>query len=323
MIKRDKLISVIVPVYNVRDYLSKCIYSIINQSYKNIEILIVDDGSTDGSEKLCDDFAKRDKRVRVIHKKNEGLSSARNTGLDIAKGNYIGFVDSDDYIAEDMYESLIEYMDKEIDIVCCGTIYVTNNPMSGKREGYGKSPKNIVFTKENAIEELLAQRYISFSVCDKIYRYELFRQLRFPIGRTSEDLPVVYELINRSRKIINIGKAKYMYCFRKNSISRRDFYYRRVDYALFAAKICKDVHKKYPQFGKQADALYIQYVVFIINCIQTCKEKARFHKIEKRLIKVVYHMYLSILFNKHISMQQKRHYLTIITRRYIVANFYK
>mgnify|MGYP001038028152 CR=1 FL=1 len=321
MSEGDKMISVIVPVYNVRDYLSRCIQSIIDQSYKNIEILIVDDGSTDGSEKICDVFAKSDKRVRVIHKKNEGLSSARNIGLDIAKGNYIGFVDSDDYIAQDMYESLISYMNKEIDIVCCGTICVANDRKREKSGGgYGKSPKKIVFTKEEAIEELISQRYISFSSCDKLYRKEMFEKLRFPIGRTSEDLPVVYELIKRSRKIVNIGKAKYMYCFRENSISRKNFYYRRVDYALFAAKICKDIHKSYPQLGKQAGALYIQYVVFIINCIQSCEERDQFYKIEKRFIKVLYHMCISILFNKYISTEKKRYYLKTIVRSSIKFN---
>ena len=106
----EKLISVIVPVYNVEEYVEKCVLSIINQTYKNLEIILVDDGSTDNSGKICDEIAIKDNRIKVIHKKNGGLSDARNVGIDIAKGDYLGFVDSDDYIDPDMYSILLNNM---------------------------------------------------------------------------------------------------------------------------------------------------------------------------------------------------------------------
>ena len=305
----NELISVIIPVYNVKAYLDRCILSVINQTYKNLEIIIVDDGSTDGSGELCDEYQQRDKRIKVLHKKNEGLSSARNCGLDIAKGSYIGFVDSDDYIMEDMYESLVACMEKGIDFACCGTIYVHEEQKNRRSVGYVKASGKTTFTNVEAIEELLLHRYISFSAWDKLYRKELFDGLRFPFGRTSEDLPVVYEIIKKSKKVVNIGKAKYFYCCREDSISRRDFYYRRIDYVLFAAEICKDVHKSYPQFALQADALYIQYVAYMIEHIRACKNRVPYQNIERRLVKVIYHMFIRILHNKFISNEKKKKYL--------------
>ena len=118
--KNKGLISVIVPVYNVRKYIEKCIYSIINQTYKNLEIIIIDDGSTDGSETLCDKFKDKDQRVIVLHQKNSGQSRARNKGLEIASGEYIGFVDADDWIDNDFFEKLIEKSEKEdLDMCVC------------------------------------------------------------------------------------------------------------------------------------------------------------------------------------------------------------
>lgn len=116
---KDDLISVIVPVYNVEKYLHKCINSILNQTYKNLEIILIDDGSTDNSGKICDEYALKDNRIKVIHKENGGLSSARNAGLDICSGDYIGFVDSDDYIAEDMYEYLYVNLKKIMRMLLC------------------------------------------------------------------------------------------------------------------------------------------------------------------------------------------------------------
>ena len=305
----NELISIIIPVYNVIDYLDRCILSVMNQSYTNLEIIIVDDGSTDGSGELCDEYQRRDKRIKVLHKKNEGLSSARNCGLDIATGSYIGFVDSDDYIMQDMYESLIACMEKGIDFVCCGTIYVRKEQKNRWSVGYVKASGKTTFSNLEAMEELLLHRYISFSSWDKLYRKELFEGLRFPFGRTSEDLPVVYEIIKKSHKVVNIGKAKYFYCSRDDSISRRDFYYRRIDYVLFAAEICRDVQKLYPQFAMQAEALYIQYAAYMIEHIRACKNRAHYQNIERRLVEVICHMYIRILYNKFISNEKKKKYL--------------
>ena len=128
MSRNDSLISIIVPVYNVEQYLSRCVDSLVNQTYHNIEIILVDDGSPDRSGEICDEYAKKDKRVKVIHQSNGGLSDARNTALDIAKGDYLMFVDSDDWIEPTMYEEMLSFMEKEqLDLVECGINLVTNN----------------------------------------------------------------------------------------------------------------------------------------------------------------------------------------------------
>lgn len=303
------LISIIIPVYNVRNYLNRCIKSVINQSYPYIEIILVDDGSDDGSSEMCDAWAEKEERVRVFHKGNGGTSSARNLGLEEAEGEFIGFVDGDDYIKEDMYDALLSDMDDEVDITCCGTIGISPVRKNKRIGGYGIAPRKIYFSKTEAIESLLLQQYISFSPCDKLYRSVLFDNIRFPVGRTCEDLPVIYELMKESRSVVNIGTAKYFYYYRKESMSRRDFYYRRVDFALFAGEICIDVKKNYPQFAMQAEALYVEYVVHTIKSIQCCNNRLRYKGIEKRLRKVLKHMCIRILNNECIPKEKKQLYL--------------
>ena len=126
--KNIDLISIIIPVYNVEQYLSRCIDSVINQTYKNLEIILIDDGSTDDSGEICDEYALKDNRIKVMHKQNGGVSSARNEGLDISKGNYIGFIDSDDFIEKDMYEFLYDLLTKNnCDISCCNKFIFKDN----------------------------------------------------------------------------------------------------------------------------------------------------------------------------------------------------
>ena len=167
----SKLISVIVPVYNVEKYLEKCVSSIVNQTYKNLEIMLVDDGSTDSSGKMCDEFAKKDDRIKVIHKPNGGLSDARNSALKIAKGDYIGFVDSDDYIADDMFETLCDLMeDNNSDISIVSFYEIYNNKLIGVRDS--KELENM--TKLEAMKELLIDSKIQSYAWNKLFKRELF-----------------------------------------------------------------------------------------------------------------------------------------------------
>ena len=150
------LISIIVPVYNVESYLKKCLESIINQTYKNIEIILIDDGSTDSSGKICDDYANKDKRIKVIHKQNGGVSDARNTALDICRGDYIGFIDSDDYIELDMYETLLKFLlNNNLDVAMCSSYTVKNKQLIRC-----KNFKPYILTgKEAIINDLLINKY--------------------------------------------------------------------------------------------------------------------------------------------------------------------
>lgn len=221
----DEVLSIVVPVYNVKKYVQHCIESLINQTYTNLEIILVDDGSTDGSGILCDELAEKDKRIQVIHKPNGGLSDARNTGIDIASGKYIGFVDSDDWVSPDMYEKMLESMIKEnADIVVCGWIEEFRD-ISRKKCPYPKS-----LDKNQAMIELLNNITIADHAWDKLYRTHLFREIRYPIGKTYEDIRTTHRLFNLSEKIIFISEAFYHYRQRRGSIARGSFNLKKIEW---------------------------------------------------------------------------------------------
>lgn len=211
----NELISIIVPVYNVEKYLDKCVVSIINQTYKNIEVILVDDGSKDSSGKLCDELEKIDKRIKVIHKKNGGLSDARNAGIKVAKGQYIGFVDSDDFIENDMFEILYKLNKKynsDISIVSFYEIY--NEKVIGVR----KSKEEQELTKIEAIKELLIDTKIQSYAWNKLFKRELFDGIEFPTNKNFEDIATTLLLFEKANKVVLYENPKYYYVRRDNSI---------------------------------------------------------------------------------------------------------
>lgn len=199
--EQQKRISVIVPVYNVEDYLPKCLDSILAQTYQNLEIILVDDGSPDRSGEICDQYAERDSRVAVIHKANGGVCAARNVGLDAATGEMIGFVDSDDWIEPDMYEVLLEKMQEHgADIV-----------QSGMESDGSKSV-------EECLRRLVCMDNIE--VWRNLYRSEVIGSVRFSERlRSSEDLLFNYQVFKRARKCFYIGESKYHHCYVQGSLS--------------------------------------------------------------------------------------------------------
>ncbi|MDE5696528.1 MAG: glycosyltransferase [Lachnospiraceae bacterium] len=295
------LVSVIVPVYNVEQYLERCFESILHQTYPRIELIIVDDGSTDGSGKICDYYRQIDTRISVFHAKHEGTSKARNIGLQFAAGEFIGFVDADDYIADDMYESLIDNMHNGIDIVCCGRRCVVPEGKSHNAYCIGAVRK---FSNQEAVEELLLLRGISCSVCTKLFRRELFHDIRFPVGKTCEDLPVTYKLIKKSTNVLHIGSAKYYNCYRENSRSSHAADARWMDYVVFARDILLDVIEEYPQLARQAEARYILNTLITLKGISGKEEiyaKAKF-----RLELMLQRMVLRGLLNPFIQESHKK-----------------
>ena len=197
------LFSIIVPVYNVEKYLDKCLASILEQTFKDFECIIIDDGSPDNSNIIIDKYVKLDQRFKVIHQKNMGLSAARNAGLDIAKGDYIVFVDSDDYIADDYLEKFaLKIADTDADMVICGLIEV-----------YKDYEKNKVFTAESIKvikQNILADVWPSY-VWNKCYKKDLFTNIRFPVGKIFEDILTIPELCLYAQKIVCIPDKLYYY----------------------------------------------------------------------------------------------------------------
>lgn len=211
------LLSVIVPVYNVENFLDTCIKSIISQTYKNLEIILIDDGSTDSSGVLCDSYQKRDNRIIVIHKENGGLSDARNRGLDVASGEYITFVDSDDYIAPDFLMNLINLIiSNNADISIAPLCHVKENNNLVVEFVNRESIKE--YDSKSAIVASLYQKDFSCNAHSKVYKKEIFSSIRFPLGRVTEDLAIAYRLFEVSSKIVSTNKWGYYYRQREKSI---------------------------------------------------------------------------------------------------------
>lgn len=216
------LISVIIPVYNTGDYLTKCLDSVSKQTYRNIEIIIVDDGSTDCSGAVCDEFANQDKRCIVIHKENEGVSKARNTALKIAKGEYIGFVDSDDIIEPDMYESLYKNMvEYKSDVSVCNQSKVAGET---RKPLYIGSKEIMVFDKAGAIKEVLYDRAFIGSPCNKLFKRNLIDGIFFEENiHFAEDKLFVIQAFLNAQKIVFDLNSKYDYIVRENSACTSEF----------------------------------------------------------------------------------------------------
>lgn len=246
-------ISIIVPVYNVEKYLHKCIDSILAQSFTDYEMLLVDDGSTDASGRICDKYESKDKRIRVIHKQNGGLSDARNAGIDLAKGNYLGFVDSDDYIAPDMYEllynQLVEY---DADFSTCG-VYNCYESRIVPQYPYEES---FCTNAQEAYRLLLQGNKIAGTICNKLFTKEMFEKIRFPKGKLYEDAFATIQLIQLAQKVAVSTEPKYYYVHRPASITTASFSPRDLDIIEAYTENLKMVCNKFPALERQA---YFRY----------------------------------------------------------------
>lgn len=209
------LISIIVPIYNVEQYLNQCLQSVCSQSYDNLEIILVDDGSSDRSPELCDEWAEKDSRIHVIHKQNGGLSDARNTGISCAKGEYIAFVDSDDWIEKDMYQKLwSELQQNNAQIAACKIVKVFE-ATSEEQKIYSKQK---VFTSKEALQTLLKGQDFCAVAWNKLYRRDVIGDIRFPVGRLHEDEFFTYRVIANASRLVLVPEAKYYYRQRAGSI---------------------------------------------------------------------------------------------------------
>ena len=210
------LISVIVPVYQVENYLNQCIESIIEQTYTNLEIILIDDGSKDNCPQICDDWSIKDKRIKVIHKKNGGLSDARNVGLDIAKVKYIAFIDSDDWVdsryIELLYNSLIK---SEADISACSIQKVYD---ADSVDPYNLNPKLQLVTPKEAIKDILYDRRFKTVAWNKLYSKEILSGERFIVGRIHEDEFFSYKVFDKAQKLVFVDASLYKYRQRSGSI---------------------------------------------------------------------------------------------------------
>lgn len=228
----DSLISIIVPVYKTEKYLEHCIESVVNQTYKNLEIILIDDGSPDYSPEICDKWAKKDPRIRVLHKENGGLSSARNAGMEIATGDYIMFVDSDDYLELDMAEVLCDLIKKgDSDVARCGFFFDNaKEAVAEKIDIYAEYPDYDIL-----MIDLLSNGYMSGAVWNKLYKATAVKNIRFlDEDGCSEDIMFNFRLYSKKIKAVFCEKPEYHYMVRENSIVNSEF--KELAYSIVRAK---------------------------------------------------------------------------------------
>ena len=244
------LISVIVPVYKVEAYLDRCVQSIVDQTYQNLEIILVDDGSPDHCPAMCDAWAAKDNRIKVIHKENGGLSDARNAGMAVAGGAYIGFIDSDDYIASRMYQLLYERMNQDgSDIAACGVEMVFEDGSPTQTLTHTGS---CVLSKEDAMEEVIRESRLKQPVWYKLYKAALIHDIPFPVGKYHEDIFWTWQAVARAEKVSVLDTPCYYYVQRSGSIMAERYSPRRLDAIEAKQQRLAFLEKAYPQLAEPA-----------------------------------------------------------------------
>lgn len=305
----SSLVSVIVPIYNVERYLNRCINSIINQSYQNLEIILVDDGSPDNCPQICDEWKKRDRRIKVFHKRNGGLSDARNCGLEQATGEYIAFVDSDDYIGKTMYETMITAIEKTgSNLACCGRFYKSFN-------GEKKSrclEHQVVMSDYEAIHELLNNGCVEEAVWDKLYRKELWNELRFPLNEINEDIVVMPELIRRSKQVVHVALPFYYYCYNENSITKSGYNSKKDVMFKHLEELTKYIKEYYSTEINTVDVIKARYAMTTLFSIVLADEKEKFSVSYRKYIDILRNSYMEMLKCKNFMRKQKIEALLLI-----------
>ena len=208
------LISVVIPVYKVEAYLDKCISSVVGQTYENLEIILVDDGSPDGSGMICDAWAAKDRRIRVIHQENAGGGAARNAALDVARGELIAFVDSDDYLHPEMYAHLSDLLEQGADIAECGHVDVTDDAQTFEYP----AGQTKIYTVQEAMGEHIQDGIFRQLIWNKLYRREVIGDVRFPVGKKIDDEFFTYLVIGNAKTLIRSDRICYAYRQQPNSV---------------------------------------------------------------------------------------------------------
>ncbi len=269
IIDEEELISIVIPIYNVSQYLDRCISSIVKQTYRNLEILLIDDGSTDGSSAICDAWKERDNRIVVIHKSNGGVASARNAGIENATGTYIGFVDSDDYVDEDMYSYLYRFASIKYIPVCLYTKKNNADIEMKKEVVFMDSMQAILYNLDEEVEKLRFNkelRYGSF-LWNKLFPAHFFTNNKFSVGKTYEDVAMIFQLYKQAEKVVFLPECKYHYIERQNSIvMSKDVV--REDY--MSALLCQKKQLKEMDLFEKVKAKY--NTIYLYGCLQMIRE---------------------------------------------------
>lgn len=272
-VKNDNpMISIITPVYNVEKYINRCVESIVNQSYKNFELILIDDGSTDKSGIMCDEWKGKDDRIVVVHQNNKGAGAARNAGLELAKGNYIGFVDSDDWIERNMYESLIRAFDMypEADMAECETnrtreVVISSKSFNSAGQMGLKNQKQMLetFFRINGGES-------NYGICTKLIKKKVVQNFRFVEGTISEDVMASYFFYTHSNSVVTIEQKLYNYFQNQEGVTRKRVSRGDLEYINTFRYICEDIDTRYPEMNEYAEINYARANFTILGKKKLC-----------------------------------------------------
>ncbi len=277
------LISVIIPVYNVEPFLSRCLDSVIRQSYRNLEIILIDDGSADASGAICDAYAQKDSRIRVIHQKNAGITGARNAGLAVCTGAYIAFVDSDDAILPDMYEKMLQACQTEAaDLAVCGIGFA-----NGLYRKTFCDTKKRIYDNRTLMESYLSKPYINHSVCNKLYAASVFKDLYFPTIARSEDIAFMPTALAGVQKAVYLNAPYYTQYLRTGSLERSAFGSRDL-LILKAVRLRQNfIRKHYPDLYGYLKFEYAGYCMILLKRIAKQHAYRKNRKIYHNLLQAV------------------------------------
>ena len=295
-------ISIIIPVYNVQNYLAECIESVLRQTYKNLEIILVDDGSPDGSGSICDRYAAQDRRIHVIHKENAGASSARNAGIDCATGDYISFVDSDDWLSEDAYEVLYRGLKKygaDCSVAQCVKAFDRNGTITLKKDP--ASPVRCV-ASEDAVKGVLLN---GSAVWNRLFKRQVFNGIRFPVGRINEDEVVAVHIYAVCRKIVFLDQYTYYYRRRPNSVTTSGFTLRTVDLYYNSIDNLAFIRKELPELEPCAEFKYINYMLYCYIHLRKLRKDPDARSVRARIHQDIRKNRSAALANRYVSLPLK------------------
>lgn len=309
---KNTLLSIVLPTYNAEKYIEKCLETIVNQTYQNIELIIIDDGSTDSSFSTCKKYSEKYSFIKLIRTKNQGAANARNEGMKYITGDYISFVDSDDWLDLNMYQEMMDIiLNTDSDIVICGRFDVNDDVVTN---GFCYGEKMIITGKE-LLNDMLIYNSSDFALWDKIYKKELWEGVSFPVGHISEDLPVLYNIVLRAKSVSLLNNRLYYHVYRSGSVTSGSFNYRTFDFEYYAKYIFDDVKKNYPELiqnatifrmksllytasfsGKISKAEYIKYKKKIYTYLPELRSYKKYMNKKQMCIYLVYALRLSRLY---------------------------
>lgn len=255
----ELLLSIVVPIYKVEKELPRCIESLVAQNFESKEIILIDDGSPDGCGKICDDYANQHKYIRVIHQKNKGLAAVRNKGVAEAKGKYISFIDSDDYVKAGLYSHMFSIIEaNNAEIACFGHVDVYGCDNSEiKVDNY---PEIIsIYTASEAVDQIFFENNVDVITCNKIIAKSLFEGITYPIGKLYEDMFTTYKYISKAKKIVSTNYKYYIYCHRETSIGGQKYNYKTMD----LARAVEETYKFGISFCEKKENLHVGYLYWM------------------------------------------------------------